>query len=290
MKNFLKIGLVLSMLFFGAACSKVTAGNVGIKINLLGSDKGVAQEVLGPGRYWIGMNEELYIFPTFQQNYSWTVEPIDGDKTDESLTFQTKEGMVVNVDVGISYSVDSEKVATLFQKYRKGVDEITDVVLRNAVRDALNEFGATMSVEEVYSTKKSELIAKVQEKVSAEFKPIGINIENLFLIGSMRLPTNVIAALNSKIEATQKAQQRENELRESEAEAKKVVAQAEGESKATLLRAEAEAKANKLKLATLTKELIQYEAVQKWDGKLSQVMGGGTIPFLNISSGQPATK
>jgi regulator of protease activity HflC (stomatin/prohibitin superfamily) len=284
MKKFLKIGLLLSMLVFGVACSKVTAGNVGIKVNLLGAEKGVSQEVLGPGRYWLGMNEELYVFPTFQQNYTWTASLTEGNSTDESLTFQTKEGMVVNVDIGISYSVDSEKVATLFQKYRKGVDELTDVVLRNAVRDSLNEFGATLSVEEVYSTKKAELMAKVQEKVATEFKPIGINIENLFLIGSMRLPTNVIAALNSKIEATQKAQQRENELRESEAEAKKVVAQAEGESKATLLRAEAEAKANKLKLATLTRELIQYEAIQRWDGKLPQVNGSGTMPMINLKS------
>jgi regulator of protease activity HflC (stomatin/prohibitin superfamily) len=101
----------------------------------------------------------------------------------------------------------------------------------------------------------------------------------------MRLPANVTAALNSKIEATQKAQQRENELRESEAQAKKEVAQAEGQAKATILRAQAEAQANKLKLQTLTKELIQYEAVQKWNGELSQVMGSGTIPFLNIDTG-----
>jgi regulator of protease activity HflC (stomatin/prohibitin superfamily) len=281
-----KIGLLSLMVMFGAACSKVTSGNVGVKVNLLGSDKGVAQEVLGPGRYWIGMNEELYIFPTYQQNYTWTQEPdSSGDTTDESITFQTKEGMAVNVDIGISYSVNPDKVSELFQKYRKGVDEITDLVLRNAVRDALNEIGSSLSVEEAYSTKKTELMASVQSRVSDEFKGIGIIVENLYLIGTMRLPANVTAALNSKIEATQKAQQRENELRESEAQAKKEVAQAEGQAKATILRAQAEAQANKLKLQTLTKELIQYEAVQKWNGELSQVMGSGTIPFLNIDTG-----
>ncbi|TON81215.1 transposase, partial [Vibrio parahaemolyticus] len=53
-------------------CSKITAGHVGIKVNLLGGDKGVQAEEVGVGRYWVGVNEELYSFPTFSQNYVWT--------------------------------------------------------------------------------------------------------------------------------------------------------------------------------------------------------------------------
>ena len=89
-----------------AGCSKVPAGNVGIKVYLLGKSKGVDTEVLPVGCYWIGVNEELYLFPTFQQNYVWTKSPNEGSKNDESLTFQTIEGMSVNADVGISYHLD----------------------------------------------------------------------------------------------------------------------------------------------------------------------------------------
>jgi hypothetical protein len=31
------------------------------------------------------------------------------------------------------------------------------------------------------------------------------------------------------------------------------------------------------------KGLVEYEAVQKWDGKLPQYMLGGATPFINIS-------
>lgn len=285
MKKFLNVLLLTVLALSGVACSKVTAGNVGIKVQLLGEDKGVdTTKVLGPGRYWIGMNEELYIFPTFQQNYTWTKEPDEsGDNTDESLTYQTKEGMLVNVDLGISYSVDADKVPVLFQKYRRGVAELTDTVLRNAVRDALNDIGVQYTVEENYSTKKAEIFNAVKDRVAAEFKDVGIRVENLYLVNSIRLPANVTAALNSKIEATQRAQQRENELREAEAQAKKEVAEAEGRAKSMLAVAEAEAKANSLKQKTLTRELIEYEAVQKWDGKLPQFQGGGSMPFINLS-------
>ncbi len=48
-----------------SACDRVPAGNVGVKVYLLGSDKGVDHEVLGTGRYFIGINEELYISHIF---------------------------------------------------------------------------------------------------------------------------------------------------------------------------------------------------------------------------------
>ena len=90
------------------------------------------------GRYCIGFNEDLYLFPTFTQNYVWTQNKAEGSPNNESITFQTTEGMSVNADVGISYHIKPSKVTTVFLKYRKGVDEITDIFLRNIVRDALN--------------------------------------------------------------------------------------------------------------------------------------------------------
>ena len=76
-----------------AACTKVPAGNVGVKVYLLGSSKGVDHEVLGPGRYWVGWNQDLYLFPTYTQNYTWAVNSEGGD---ESIDFGTVEGMNVN--------------------------------------------------------------------------------------------------------------------------------------------------------------------------------------------------
>jgi regulator of protease activity HflC (stomatin/prohibitin superfamily) len=264
------------------SCSKVPAGNVGVKIYLLGKDKGVDHEVLGVGRYFIGINEELYIFPTFQQTKVYTADEQEDSETDESFTFQTQEGLSCNIDVGVTFSVDAEKISKLFQKYRKGIDEIKSIVVKNAIRDALNTVASTMNVESVYGSGKAELFSKVEEIVRTNLKSNGILIEKVYLIGSIRLPSNVVNALNSKIEATQRAQQRENELREAEAEAKKQIAEAEGRAKSMIAIAEAESKSNALKLKTLTSELIQYEAIQRWDGKLPTMTGSNAIPFINI--------
>ena len=269
--------LIISILALATACSKVPAGYVGIKVNLLGGEKGVESQEVGVGRYWIGWNEELYLFPTFTQNYTW--------ENKDRISFQTIEGLSVSSSIGISYSIDRTKVTTLFQKYRKGIDEITDLYLRNIIRDAFVLCASTRTVETVYGSGKSILIKEVQEMVSNQVKEIGINVEKIYFVGELILPETVLKALNSKIEATQRAQQRENEVAEATAQANKDVAIAEGKLKV----AELEAKSIKAKSLSLNENALklrelenQQNYIEKWNGVLPQtVLGDKTIMMLN---------
>jgi regulator of protease activity HflC (stomatin/prohibitin superfamily) len=285
MKNNVKrILLGIFLLAMVAACERVPAGNVGVKVYLLGGDKGVDSEEVGPGRYWIGLNEELYVFPTFTQNYVWTQDPTEGSQNNESLSFQTVEGMTVNADVGISYAIQSDKVSTIFQKYRKGVDEITDIYLRNMVRDALVIAVSDKPISSVYGAGKTKIIAQVERIVREQVDPLGITVERIYWAGELRLPPTVIASLNAKIEATQKAQQRRNEVETAKAEADKLIEKARGEAVSIKLRAEAEAEANNLVSKSLTPVLLQYEAIKAWDGVMPRFTGGsGPLPFIDVT-------
>lgn len=281
--NFKRLGLSLLLVASVAACSYVPAGNVGVKVNLLGGDKGVDTETLGVGRYWLGWNEELYLFPTFMQNYVWTKNADEGSPNDESISFQTADGMTANADVGISYSIDPEQVTTIFQTYRRGIEEITDTFLRNMVRDALVKAASTKPIEYVYGAGKAELMAAVQADVAAQVAHIGIKIDKIYWIGEIRLPQTVIDSINAKNAATQMAQQRQNEVAQAKAEADKKIEDARGTAESILRVAEAQAKANKVLADSLTTEFVQYEALQKWDGKLPTTMvPGQATPLVNI--------
>jgi regulator of protease activity HflC (stomatin/prohibitin superfamily) len=273
-----KFKLFFAVLFltFLTACSKVPAGNVGVKFDLYGGDKGVTGEVVGPGKYWLGWNEEMYLFPTFAQNYVWTAGQDDTSPLDESITFQDREGTQINADIGITYAIQADKADTVFQKYRKGVEEITDVYLRNMVRDALNAETSKMDVSEIYGSGKEELMVRITNRVKAQVQDIGILVEKIYWIGAMRLPETITQAINNKIEATQKAQQRENELQTAKAQAEIEREKARGEADAKLIAAEAEAKANKLVSQSVDSNLVNYLQAQRWDGKLPQVTGGAT--------------
>jgi len=284
-KKITKVAASILLLTALAACSKVPAGHVGVKVYLLGTNKGVDTEELGVGRYWIGWNEELYLFPTYMQNYTWTREPDATGTEDESISFQTVEGMTANADVGISYSLDPGRINKIFQTYRRGVDEITDTFLRNMVRDALVKNASTKSIEYVYGAGKADLIQKVQDDVQKQVQDIGIKIDKIYWIGEIRLPQTVIDSINAKNAATQMAQQRQNEVAQARAEAEKRVAEAKGEADSILLRAQSQAQANKILSESLTPELVKYREVEKWDGRYPSTMlgGQGVGTMLNVT-------
>lgn len=251
----------------------IQPGYVGVVVDMLGDHKGVESKELHVGMHWIAPWKTVYQFPIFEQNDTW-----EGDR--EGFHFQTSEGMAVSADIGITYHLRPESIPLIFQRYRRGMDEITHVFIRNYIRDAVNKSASKTRIEDLYSGKES-FFEDVEKHVREDLSPIGIELSRIYLIGRFHFPGTVIAALNAKIEAMQRAQQRENELREAEAEAKKQIAKAEGQAKCVLLQAESEAKANSVLSKSVTAELIQWQAVQKWDGKMPHVTSGA-MPFIEV--------
>lgn len=261
------------------ACDSVPVGNVGVIVHKLGGSKGVDSEEVGVGRYWLGVNDELFTFPTYSQNESW----VKSSSRDESITFQTKEGLSVNADIGITYNIKADKVSAVFQKYRKGIDEISDIYLRNMVRDALVKEASTRPIESVYGEGKADLIEDVEKLVRSQVEDIGIVVEKINWMGDLRLPSTVVDAINAKIGATQKAAQRENEVAQARAEAQKAIEAAKGEAESALAVARAEAEAIEIKGKALRENpnILELQKVEKWDGVLPVYMTG-TVPFVNI--------
>lgn len=121
----------------------------------------------------------------------------------------------------------------------------------------------------------------MQKDIQAQVQDLGIVIEKVYWIGSIRLPSNIQASINAKIEATQKALQRENELQTAKAQANIEREKAQGEADARLIAAKAEAEANRLIAQSLSSALVNYKAIETWDGKLPQVTGE-TVPMLQL--------
>lgn len=277
MKKFIQILSLIALGFLITACGKVPAGNVGVRVNLLGSEKGVDNEILGPGRYWIGWNQELYLFPTFTQNKTW-----EGEGENKAFSMQTIEGMEVGADIGISYNIKHDSVAAIFQKYRRGVDEITDIYLRNMIRDAIVTEASKVRVEAVYGEGKETLLANVEKRVRSQVDPIGINVERIYWIGQLRLPQEIVDKINAKVNADQITAQKVAELEQTKADAKKKIAEAEGEKQAAITRAEGEAKANEIVTQSINETLIKYRQIEKWDGVLPKVTSGAT-PLIQLN-------
>ena len=264
-----------------SGCHKVPAGYVGLRVNLLGGSKGEIEK-LGIGSYMPGVNTKYHNFPTFSQNYVWTKDPTEGSTNDESLTFQDMDGMEISTDMGITYHLDQDQIVELFQRYRRSVEEITDTVLRSAVRDALANQASKLKVEDIYGPKKEDLLKATQTVVTSEFSKFGIIVEKLYWVGSMRLPAAITDSINNKVKAAQIALQTQMEIQQAKAEAEKKIAEAHGLAEARIEQANAEAKANLTIAESVTPELVRYLAIKNWDGKLPQITGNGGIPLINF--------
>lgn len=268
------ISAVFTIGFYAMFTTRIEPGSVGIVVNLAGAD--VEPEELGVGIHTVAPWKHVYEFPVFEQNHIWDQE--------KEMVFQTAEGLACSADVGITFHLEKDHIYLLFQKYRRGMDEITDIFVRNNVRDAINRHASVLKIEDLYGKEKESFFESVQKDVAKELEPMGVTISKVYIIGRLHFPAGVVAALNAKIEATQRAQQRENELREAEAQAKKQIAAASGEAQSALLVAEAGAKANLLLSRSITQELIQWQAMQRWDGKLPTTVTPGTLPFIGVST------
>lgn len=265
------IGLLLTIGF-----TKIPAGYKGVKVNLMGRGKGAVEEV-PTGKYWtLGLiNIEYHKFPTFNQNYVWTKSRTEGSPNDESFTFSV-DGMPVNIDVGIEYSLQEGKIAELFLKYRKNVDELTDITIRNTVRDSINTLALKYNADALMSGGISQLMDEAEEKSREYFKDDGINIISLSLVNAPVYPANMVEAINNKNQAIQDAVKIENELRQVEAEAQKTIAKARAEYES----AKYQAQANRELAVSMSQPLLDKLWIEKWDGKLPITMAGNSSGLL----------
>jgi regulator of protease activity HflC (stomatin/prohibitin superfamily) len=279
MKNLIIIGL-LAVVALSAGCTYIEPGKVGIRVNSYGSQRGVEDYPIETGRVvYNPFTENIYEFPTFMQQAQWSK---DGDNGDESVSFNSIEGAVLNVDVGIAYQINSEKVPHIFVKFRQDIATLTHGYLRTRVRDVLNRHAEVMKVTSIFGGGKASLLNDAMADLKKELEPEGFHIDNISFISNFRVDPQVEQSINLVISANQKATEAENKIRQSEAEAKQAQAVAEGKAQARLIEAKASAESNKLLTESLSPELLQYEALQKWDGHMPQVVGQGGVPFITV--------
>lgn len=271
--------VTLSLL--SSACTRISPGHVGIVVNQWGSEKGVADYAPKTGSFTYNpLTTSVYSYPTYMQNVVWTQSPHEGQPVDESITFTIKGNMAINVDVSAAFDLTAEKVPQFYVQFRNDdIRAFTDGFMRNVARDCFNELGGGFDLDQVMGD-NANFVQSVRAELQKRVVEYGVNIKQFGIIGAPRPPEAVRKAIEAKIGATQLAIQKQNELVQATADAAKVVAKAEGDAKATLIMAETQAKSNKLLSDSLTDKLVQYRAIDKWNGTMPTYFAGGSLPFI----------
>lgn len=189
-------------------------------------------------------------------------------KFDGQENSYTKDVQTAVVDYTINYDLVRENVANLIKNV--GSDYHNRIVvpfIRSTMKDIFGNYAATEIVANRDNVRRDIENTLRHTLDSNYFMNIQFQITEI----------DFDDAFENAIKEKQVAEQ--NALK-----AKNVTIQVEEQAKQTKIKAEAEAEAMRIKATALERnqKLVEYEAVQKWDGKMPQYMMGNSMPLINL--------
>jgi len=226
------------------------------------------------------LQEGLHFKIPFMQN----VVIIDNRivKLDVATEACSKDLQTISSTVAVNYHIAKDKGADMYKNVGLSFEE---VLIAPTVNEVLKAVTAKYTAVELVSS-RSEVSVLLDEGLNDKLNSYGIYIDELNVID-----WDFSAEYISAIEAKQVAEQnliktrteQEQALVIANTEAEKRVIAAQAEADEIKLLAEANAESNEILTKSLSDLLIEYQTLQKWDGKLPLVTGD-TTPMIDIGS------
>jgi len=197
----------------------------------------------------------------------------------KSTSSASKDLQTVTTEVTVNYRPSPTSVHTLYKEV--GL-QYENRVIQPAVEEVVKQVTARYNAEELI-TKRPQVKADIEQEITTRLNVYNI-ITDVISITDFQFSSLFAQAIESKVEAEQKAQKAENDLIRIEVEARQLEAQAEGLAAANIAEASGEAEAIRIINEALAQNpfYLEWLKTQAWDGKLPLVVGEGGTPFIQI--------
>jgi len=191
----------------------------------------------------------------------------------------SKDLQTVSTEITVNYHPAPNSVNTLFQSV--GLD-YENRIITPTVEEVVKQVTANYNAEELI-TKRPQVKADIEVEINTRLTKFDI-ITEIVSITDFQFSSLFAQAIESKVEAEQKAFKAENDLKRIEVEARQHAAQAEGIAAANIAEANGEAAAIQIINSALSNNphYLEWLKTQQWDGKLPLVVGEGGTPFIAI--------
>jgi prohibitin 2 len=243
-------------------------------------------------------NEGLAVLPPWQKlsNFSIRAETANIENAEGS----TSDTQPVKVSLTVRYSIATDRVAEVFEKYSH--DGNLSSYVQTATQEIFKAVTARYTAPDLIAQRSkvsNDIYAALREKLSLYGAQV-INID----MRNFAFSDSYMHAINEKVTQEQLRLGAENKLKTVEAEQKQKVAVAEAEASALRAKADGEAYAN-LKVATAqadalkiqnaalaqNKDVLELRRIEMamtqakaWNGVLPvNVYGSAPIPFINLT-------
>lgn len=217
--------------------------------------------------YGAGVHVKL---PIIQHVKRFDVKTIRADYKTQTYT---KDIQTATIIVSYSYNLIANDIVQTYREYGNDWQQrILYPNLEQAVKAEVGTWNADTMVanrdkvaENILTSLRERMVAHNYPVAITNFQMINIDYSNQFE-----------QAIEKKVIAEQAALEEANRTKQVEQTSKQKVVAAKAEAESMRIRANALAQNPKL---------VSYEAVQKWDGHLPQIMAGnGSTPILDLRS------
>lgn len=190
-------------------------------------------------------------------------------KSDTRATAASKDLQTVGTEIVLNFHLFPDKVNKIYQdiglEYEK---RIIDPAVQEIVKAVCAEFTA-----EELITKRQIVKEEIKTALHKRLMTSHISMDELN-ITDFQFSKIFNEAIESKQTAEQLALKAQRDLERVKIEGQQKVVQAK-----------AEAESQRIQKETISPIILQLRAIEKWDGKFPQVLGGsGAMPFINIDA------
>lgn len=251
-------GLVALILLFGTYVT-IPSGYCGV-MTTFGA---ASQKVLAPGLH--------FKMPFIQGIVKMNVQVQKNQLTEHAASLDLQD---VETTVATNWNINNSDASWIYQQI--GMEDVlNDRIIQPVVSNAIKAVVAHYNAEDLVE-KRDQVRGQIEDLIRKNLKPYHVNVDvDGVSITNFSFSPDYERAIEQKQVAQQRAQQAEYELQQAKVEAERQIAQAQGQ-----------AQAQKLLQQTLTPQLIQQQAIQKWDGHLPSVVGSsGVMPMIGNVSG-----
>ncbi|RGJ72161.1 prohibitin family protein [Eubacterium sp. TM05-53] len=253
-KCFLSI-IPLGLLVFVQSICVIPSNTVGVKYSAL---NGTSKNTLKEGVHFVTpFIDKIYKIDTTVQ-----------ERTDESVSVQTKDAQWAKMQVNVKYEVSKSNAFKVYKQY-KTMDALKENIIGNYAQNAMNEVCSNYNIIDLLGDQRNEIINKASEILRENLEKEGVTLKML-TIKDLDAGEKIEKAISDEAVAKKQVET---------AKQKQEKARTEAETK--LIEAEGEANANAVKTKALTPEVLQEQWINKWDGKLPKVTDGNTMIGLD---------
>jgi regulator of protease activity HflC (stomatin/prohibitin superfamily) len=182
----------------------------------------------------------------------------------------TRDLQDVRLDVAVRWHLPPDRVPLAYQRLGD-IPAMVSKVLEPAVEDGIKTVVATLTAEQLI-TQRDGFRQTLETVLGQRLSPFDLVLDGIDIV-QLEFSQRFRAAVEAKQVAEQDARRAAYEA-----------ITAQRQAAARVYRAEGEAKAQALLQATLTPEVLQHQALERWNGHLPLVMAEGTTPLMDVKS------